>query len=212
LGAGGKIQWYYSAIVGGGTRGGAWSLINGTGNPKAASIRNGDGSYNLDIGNYIGPNANGFYSAAVPTANLVQWWTASGYGGSYLFFPSSLVTTTVNGSPALYYIKGVVTQAFTTSPKAGQIVDLSDMYDTTQMKYGVNGSPTSYLQRWYNRTMLRMRAWGLNLAPYDSNRLWQMGPANPTNRMPEIVTWQLSGDSMEGRYFGFTSSTATKNI
>src|ERR1019366_973375 len=26
------------------------------------------------------------------------------------------------------------------------------------------------------------------------------------------ITWQLSGDSMEGRYFGYTASTATKNI
>ena len=206
LGVGGKIQWYYSAS------GGAWHPINGTGNPKTASALNGDHSYNLDIGNYLVPNANGFYTAAGPTGNLVQWWTASGFGASYLFFPANLVKTVVNGSASLYYIKGVVTQAFTTSPKAGQIVDLTNAYNANQMKYGVNGSSTSQIQRWYNRTMLRMQAWGLNLAPYDSNRLWLMGPANPTNRMPEIVTWQLSGDSMEGRYFGFTSSTATKNI
>ena len=206
LGVGGKIKWYYSAA------GGTWKLINGIGNPKAASALNGDGSYNLDVGNYIVPNSNGFYTANGPTGNLVQWWTASGSGASYLFFPGDLATTTVNGSTALYYIKGVVTQAFTTSPKAGQIVDLTNMYNATQMKYGVNGDNPSQIQRWYNRTVLRMQAWGLNLAPYDSNRLWQMGPANPTNRVPEIITWQLSGDSMEGRYYGYTNSTAAKNV
>jgi hypothetical protein len=207
LGVGGKIKWYYSAT------GGTWHLINGTGNPKLGSPLNGDGSYNLDTGNYIAPNANGFYVSGLTTGNLVQWWTASGYGGSWLLFPNDLTTTTVNGSAALYYIKGVVTQAFTTFPKAGQIVDLTNAYNANQMKYGVNGSSTSWTQRWYNRTVLRMRTWGLNLAPYDSYLMWLMGPTQPnTNRVPEIITWQISRDSMEGRYFGYTASTATKSV
>src|ERR1039458_7915101 len=67
LGSGGRIQWYYSAA------GGTWKLINGTGNPRQASKLNADGSYNLDIGNYLVPDGKGFYRNYQSNGNLVNW-------------------------------------------------------------------------------------------------------------------------------------------
>ena len=205
LGSGGRIQWYYSAA------GGTWKLINGTGNPRQASKLNADGSYNLDIGNYLVPDGKGFYRNYQSNGNLVNWWTPTSWGSSYVFLPSDFAPARVNGDTnPLYYIKGLVTRSFATPPKVGQIADLTSMYDARAIKYSVNG--TDQLQKWYNRTVLRMKTWGLNLAPYGSTRVWQFGPRNPTNRVPEIITWQLSGDSMEGRYYGYTNSTAAKNV
>ena len=207
LGSGGQIQWYYSAP------GGLWKPINGTGKPSAASKLNTDGSYNLDIGNYLAPDSNGIYGTNTkPNGNLVNWWKQTGTGVNYVFIPPDFVPATVNGdTTSLYYIKGVVTRAFAMPPKVGQTADLTTMYDAVPIKYGKAGT-TSAMQNWYNNTMLRMKAWGLNLAGDYSNRIWQYGPLNPTNRVPEIITWQLSGDVMEGRYYGYTNSTAVKGL
>ena len=197
LGQGGKIQWYYS------TGNGSWNLINGSGNPAGASKLNSDGSYNLDTGNWIVPDSNGFYNSNYqPNGNLVTWWKAVYASGGYTFFPSDFAPTTLpNDSSSLYYIKGVVTTAFATAPKVAQLYDETFLYNAVPIKYSSQSGPTDYLQNWFAATIQRMRAWGLNLAGDYSDRYWEEAPLNPNNRYPEIQTYQMSGDSMELRYF-----------
>ena len=52
---------------------------------------------------------------------------------------------------------------------------MTTVYDAVPIKYG-KADTTGYMQDWYNNTLLRMKAWGLNLASDDSNRIWQYGP------------------------------------
>jgi hypothetical protein len=69
LGVGGQVEWYYSSTE----PRSPWVLLNGTGNPAAGAIRNADGSYNLDVGNYLGPASNGELVEHDPTANKIYW-------------------------------------------------------------------------------------------------------------------------------------------
>ena len=94
LGSGGKIQWYYSAP------GGLWKPINGTGNPSGASKLNTDGSYNLDIGNYLVPDSNGIYGTNTkPNGNLVNWWKQTGLKTAFCLSPLTLYPLLLTGIP-----------------------------------------------------------------------------------------------------------------
>ena len=60
LGRGGKVQWYYSTADG-------WKPIGGSGNPLKGAALNNDGAWNLDAGNYMAPDENGFGLIALVT-------------------------------------------------------------------------------------------------------------------------------------------------
>lgn len=52
-GEGGKLLWYYSTT-------GSWKPIRNSGKPYKGAALNKDGSFHLDIGNYMAPDENGF--------------------------------------------------------------------------------------------------------------------------------------------------------
>ena len=83
VGAGGKVQWYYST-------GKDWKLINDTGNPFTCAVKNADNSYNLDIGDYLAPDANGFCQWDNKGANRITFFDLAKAGLPADYVPMAL--------------------------------------------------------------------------------------------------------------------------
>lgn len=196
-GSGGKIQWYYSS-----SDAAQWKLINGNGNPAAGAILNADGSYNLDIGNYLGPDENGFLGSwSNPNADKIDWWRLKWnyQGGDNTILPKDFATLSIpaDGVPR-YYIKGVVTAAFATAPIAAQIYDTPALGDIMQSKYAAPF--TNPYVNWVQAINQRYRNWGFNAIGQYSSRYAVTDGASPLDRLPTEPTSQISGYAMDSRF------------
>jgi len=191
LGAGGKIDWYYSKA------GGDFALVNGSGKPAAASLLDADGGYGFDIGNDIAPDGDGFGQPGNPNSDRVWWWDLTSAG-----FPSDFAPTTLpNDAPALYYVKGVVTADFSTPPVVSQAYERETQQDAIQKKYG----PDSGYGKWAKATTERLRSWGFTAAGYYSYfYAAEAAAASLEDRLPISFTWTLSSDAM--------NSSLVKNV
>ena len=180
LGTGGKVQWYYSA-------GKDWKLINGDGNPfKTENAQNTDRSYSFDIGNYIALDAIGNGAWDNKGAIRLAWFDLAKVGFPPDFAPMALP----NDPEARYYIKAVVTQAFTTGPVLNQIYDRAMSDETMQRKYG----PGDWNLTWAKAITERLKGWGYNAAGMYSGR-YLIGTAAKLgdDRLPGEPTWAVGG-------------------
>jgi hypothetical protein len=178
-GAGGHITWYYYNSSSG------WREINGNGNPGFASQLN-NGAYSMDTGAFYAPNNQGLYGGSSDQSNLVNWWEYYDVG-----IPPQWVPTTIAGvdNTPRYYIKGVVTTAFSTPPILRQIFDapsytsyvLENMHSNTQFP-GIN---------WIEDIKSQMLSWGWNAAGYDSTNYWWYSGLSENNRLP-MFTYGLN--------------------
>jgi hypothetical protein len=192
LGSGGHIKWFYSTSNG-------WKPINGTGNPSSGAKLNADGSYNLDTGSYMAPDANGFGTWATASdgsvtnpnglrADRVIWWELS----SGLPSDFAMVTLPNDGTPR-YYIKGVVTQPFSTKPVLNQLFERPNAGEIAQKKYHNNWN------EWADVQGRRLSSWGFNAGGMYSYRYAGYSAGSPT-RLPVEPTWQLSDHTIRADY------------
>ncbi len=115
LGQDGRLEWYYSTSSG-------WRLIRGTGKPLKAIAPTADGSWSLDLGNYMAPDQNGFGQWENRQANKITWWDMKEG------FPPDFAPTTLPGDPLpRYYLKAVVQQDFTTAPILNQCYERAEL-------------------------------------------------------------------------------------
>ena len=181
LGAGGKVQWYYSTS-------GGWKLINGTGNPAIGAVLNTDKSYNLDIGNTFAPDANGFIGMISPMANRIVFWSNNKFPSDFSF------VTLPNDIEPRFYIKGVVIQDFSTPPILNRVHERSYLSENILKKYGDYNN-------WGLAISNRLKSWGFNATGMYSFRYWGVRNNIPvSSRLPIEHTWQLSGWAMRGDY------------
>jgi len=188
LGRGGKLQWYYSTADG-------WKLVNGTGNPHKAAALGSDrapsatmlrmmpGSWNLDAGNYMAPDASGFGKWEVPTANKITWWDmANG-------FPADFALVSLPGDPVRrYWLKTVVEQDFSVPPILNQTYERAELDEAIARKY----SPGDYYGKWAKAMTERLRSWGFNAAGQYSYKYVVTSP-RLSDRLPVEPTWALGG-------------------
>jgi len=178
VGVGGKMQWYYSTGKG-------WKLINKTGKPFTCVAKNADGSYSFDVGNYMAPDANGFGVWNNKGANKIIWFDVAKVG-----FPADFAPMALPGDATpRYYIKGVVTEAFTTEPVLNQTYERALFDETIQRKYG----PGDWNRTWAKAITQRLKGWGYNAAGMYSGRYVQLGAPKLDDRLPVEPTWQLGG-------------------
>ena len=186
LGAGGKVQWYYSA-------GKQWKLINGNGNPSACVAKNADGSYYFDRGNFMAPDAKGGGVGHDPTrpetinasrANKITWFDVAKVG-----FPADFAPLALPNDPTpRYYIKAVVTQAFATAPILNQTYDRAIFDEIVQRKYG----PGQWNITWAKAVAQRLKGWGYNaVGMYSGRYVIDAAPKLGDNRLPGEPTWVL---------------------
>ncbi|MBM4042805.1 MAG: hypothetical protein FJ290_30320 [Planctomycetes bacterium] len=176
LGKGGRLEWLYS------TKGG-WKPLNGTGRPHKVQAPSGGGGYDLDAGNYMAPDENGFGKWECPTANRITWWDmAEG-------FPADFEAVKLPGDAvARWYVKAVVRQAFAIAPVLNQAYDRPDLVEVIARKCG----PGDFLGNWAKATTERLRSWGFNAAGQYSYQYVAKAPAL-ADRLPVEPTWALGG-------------------
>jgi hypothetical protein len=187
-GTGGSVVWsYYSSSAS--KCGGAppcWSLLNGTGKPASADALNPAGSFYLDAGSDSGTNPTGFYSASA-NADVVQWFPLSAGGAAW---PSDFARATVSsldGSQAYWWLKGVVSgAAFTTAPVVLQIAEESTVLQALAAKYG---NANNLSAAWANNDASFLVAKGWNAAGQYSYRYDAMAdPSNPGSQRANLGT------------------------
>lgn len=182
LGTGGKVRWSYSSSGSSG-----WALIGGTGKPAAGVALDADGSYDLDVGNDMAPDANGFGVGGSPKADRITWFDMSSTGFPHDFAQVALPGTT----GTLYYIKGVVTAGFTTPPVLSQTYERETVADSIAKKYG----PGDARSAWAKAMAARLRGWGIVAGGQYSYPYASLAPAPPVG-LPVDFTWPLSGTVM----------------
>ena len=148
LGKGGKIVWYYSTVNG-------WKPIEALGNPFKGEVLAAEKSYNLDVGNYMAPDAEGFGKWENPHANKITWWDMK-RGFPADFEPIGLP----NDAVRRYYLRAVVAREFTSPPVLNQLYERADLEELIARKYG----PGDYLGKWAKAATQRLRGWGFNAA------------------------------------------------
>jgi hypothetical protein len=176
LGRGGRVQWFYSTADG-------WKPVGGRGNPHQGAALNADGSFSLDVGNYMAPDENGFGAWDNPKANRIVWWDPA-QGG-----PADFAAVGLPGDALpRYYIKGVVQQDFATAPVLNQTYERADLGESISRKYG----PADPFGKWAAAITDRLRSWGFNAAGQYSYRYVTTAP-KLTDRLPVEPTWALGG-------------------
>jgi hypothetical protein len=184
LAVGGKLQWFYSTSNG-------WKLIRETGNPSQGAALTTDGGYNLDIGNYMAPDRDGFGAWENHSANRITWWDmAQG-------FPADFAPLALPGDPTpRYYIKAVVTRDFMVPPILNQVYERDELPEAIAKKY----SPGDVYGKWALAITQRLKSWGFNAAGQYSGRYVALAP-KLAERLPVEPTWQLSwSDSKNADY------------
>ncbi|MBI2096885.1 MAG: hypothetical protein HYT40_01890, partial [Candidatus Sungbacteria bacterium] len=197
LGNGGKILWYYSSsdITN------PWKLTNGNGNPASASVLNVDGTYSLDIGNYLGPQPDGQLAFGNLKANNIKWWKIKWdyQGGDNTLFPVDFSTRMLpNDLTPRYYVKGIVAVPYVTPPVLAQVYNLPAVTDVVMEKYTKAGTHPEI--NWVKAVNERFRKWGFNAAGQYSYRYDGYSHALPLERIPKEPTNQLSGRLVDHRY------------
>jgi hypothetical protein len=176
LGQGGRLEWYYSTSSG-------WRLIRGAGKPLKAVAPTADGSWSLDVGNYMAPDQNGFGQWENRQANKITWWDMKEG------FPSDFAPTSLPGDPVpRYYLKAVVQQDFTTAPILNQCYERAELDEAVARKY----SPGDYFGKWADTMTQRLRSWGFNAAGLYSYR-YSVTTGHRAPRLPVEPTWALGG-------------------
>jgi len=168
LGVGGAIRWYYLAA------GGVWKPISGSGRPDRAIVLDASGSYSMDVGGgYYGVAADGFQNSDYPTSDRVTWWPTEIATGVTPwpsdFRPQVLAAL---GTVRRYYIKGVVTRAYSIPPVVSQLYERENVDELAQAKYGGRW-PTPFV-RWAGNTIAKLESWGFNAAGQYSYRYDQV--------------------------------------
>lgn len=176
LGKDGKLRWYYSTAEG-------WKPIGNSGCPYKGVVLNGDGRFNLNIGNYMAPNKDGFGQWEDPKANKITWWDM-GKG-----FPSDFAPISLPGDPVRrYYLRAVVQEDFTVPPVLNQTYERAELAEWIAKKYG----PGDYYGKWARAITERLKSWGFNAAGQYSYR-YVAGAANLSDGLPVEPTWALGG-------------------
>ncbi len=176
LGQGGQLDWCYSTSSG-------WRVIRGAGKPLKAAALAADGSWNLDVGNSMAPDENGFGQWGNRQANKVTWWDMKEG------FPPDFAPTTLPGdSVPRYYLKAVVRQDFATAPVLCQCYERAELDEAIARKY----SPGNYFGKWAEAMTRRLQAWGFNAAGLYSYRYAAMA-GSLASRLPTEPTWALGG-------------------
>ena len=176
LGKGGKIVWYYSTVNG-------WKPIEALGNPFKGEALAAEKSYNLDVGNYMAPDAEGFGKWENPHANKITWWDMK-RGFPADFEPIGLP----NDAVRRYYLRAVVAREFTSPPVLNQLYERADLEESIARKYG----PGDYLGKWAKAATQRLRGWGFNAAGQYSYQ-YVVRAAGLSGRLPVEPTWALGG-------------------
>jgi hypothetical protein len=175
-GEGGKLKWYYSTAEG-------WKPIGDSGCPYKGVVLNGKGSFNLDTGNYMAPDENGFGKWDDPKANKITWWDMS------KGFPNDFVPVSLPGDPfRRYYLKAVVQEDFTIPPVLNQTYERAELDEWIAKKYG----PGDYYGKWAKTITERLESWGFNAAGQYSYR-YVAHAVNLSDRLPVEPTWALGG-------------------
>ncbi|MBI4387068.1 MAG: hypothetical protein HY551_06775, partial [Elusimicrobia bacterium] len=199
LGVGGKITWYYSKGPN------SWALLQGTGKPygtlSSSGKLNADGSYYMDVGDYLAPDpVTGFGAGGNPNANFIRFFGPKWryLGGDNSVYPADFVPAALSMDPTpKFYVKGVVTQAFTTAPILNQLVDRSGYGDAVMSKYGQpNTLANGYHTSWAQVQTQRLRSWGFNTAGYYSYRYMSEAENLGGNRLPDEAPAKLSDWAM----------------
>jgi hypothetical protein len=176
LGQGGRLEWYYSTNNG-------WRLIREMGKPVQGVVLSPNGGWNLDVGNYMAPDENGFGQWENRQANKITWWDMKEG------FPPDFVPTSLPGDPApRYYLKAVVAQDFTTAPVLNQCYERAELGEAIAKKY----SPGDYFGQWAQAMTQRLTSWGFNVVGLYSPR-YTASVGSPAQRLPVEPTWALGG-------------------
>ncbi len=130
FGSNGAIRWYYGSAQG-------WREINGNDRPFSGALRDNrpsildaDSTYNLEIGGYMAPNAQGFGEWDNPNANRVAWREVSEG-----LPPDFTARTIAPDAVPRFYIKGLVVKSFATAPILNQAYERATLTDTILKKY-----------------------------------------------------------------------------
>ena len=176
LGQGGRIEWYYSTESG-------WKRIQDDGRPlKAEAIGSVEG-WNLDVGNYIAPDENGFGKPGNPQANRITWWDmAEGFPDDFVPVPLPCDAT------RRWYLKAVVQREFAVGPVLNQAYERADLTEWIAKKY----TPGDTYAKWAQAMTHRLRSWGFNAAGQYSYRYIVQAPTL-ADRLPVEPTWALGG-------------------
>lgn len=174
-GSGGKIEWFYSTAQG-------WKPIRKIGNPWKGAALTPEGRYNLDIGNYMAPDKDGFGAWENRGANRITWWDME------QGFPADFAPIILPGDPTpRYYLKAEVTQDFTVPPLLNQVYERHELAEAIARKY----SPGDVYGKWAESITRRLKSWGYNAVGQYSYRYGERGP-KLKERLPVEPTWQLS--------------------
>ena len=176
MGKGGKIAWHYSTANG-------WKPIEAHGNPYKGEALAADKSYNLDVGNYMAPDAQGFGKWENPHADKITWWDMR-QGFPADFEPIGLPSDPVRR----YYLKAVVAREFTSPPVLNQLYERADLEELIARNYGAG----DYLGKWAKAATQRLRGWGFNAAGQYSYQ-YVVRAAGLRDRLPVEPTWALGG-------------------
>ncbi len=189
----GEIEWRYSTPNG-------WRKINRNGKPFRLESPSPDGGWNLNKGNYLGPDANGFGIQGDPMANRVTWWDMK------TGFPKDFqpVILPFDSSPK-YYIKGMVVKPYEIPPILNQIYERATLEEAIARKY----QPGDFRLKWAKRITERMKSWGFNSAGQYSDE-YVMESTNLSNRLPTVPTWQLGGWAINPK-FGYHVKSIYQN-
>jgi len=176
LGQGGRLDWYYSTESG-------WKPIGPGGRPHRAEAPGEEGAWNLDAGNYMGPDASGFGKWEHPKANRITWWDMK------RGFPADFAAVGLPHDPLRrWYLKAVVRQEFSVPPVLNQAYERADLAESIARKYG----PGDCDAKWAEAMTQRLRSWGFNAAGQYSYRYVVKAPGL-ADRLPVEPTWALGG-------------------
>lgn len=187
LATGGEITWYYSKADG------SWGLVNGTGKPFAATTLNALASYAMDVGNFYDTDSAGYETIRSPRSNVVTWFNLAAKT-----FPADFAKAALpNDATPRYYIRGVVTKAFTVPPKLSRLYERGTLRELISKKYA--DGKTNFSVLWAEDISRKLKGWGFNAAGMYSSR-YETVETKVTTRLPTETVWQLSGHAMRTDY------------
>ena len=139
-------------------------------------------------GVWYDPNQAGTINAG--RANKITWFDVAKAG-----FPADFSPRALPNDPApRYYLKAVVTRAFSTAPVLNQTCDRATFDEIAQRKYG----PGPWNIAWAKAITERLKGWGYNaVGMYSGRYVIDAAPKLGDHRLPGEPTWVLGGAAMK---------------